>query len=146
MSDELSARNLKDDLEKVLASPAAKRWEIEHADLLVIWATLAPEGHDQDRYQAQLAWREYPGKRPSLKFRDPGTGRLDMPTAWPKASGLRPASLDSCMHWTEEGVQIHPEWANDANTRWNSHGNPLLRCLGWLQHILDTSYQGRFNG
>ncbi len=88
----------------------------------------------------------YPDQPPSLKFRDPATKRLDLPTAWPQVRGFRPNSLDACVSWCEEGFNLHPEWTNDLRLRWAARGNVLLKVLRILQGELDDHFQGRFKG
>lgn len=81
MSDELSALNLEEDFEKVLTVPEASRWKLEKAGPLEVWATMTPSSNAEESFQARLLWRVYPDEPPSLKFRDPATGRLDLPSA-----------------------------------------------------------------
>jgi hypothetical protein len=145
MSDDLSALNLQDDYDKALRSEDASRWKLERLGPLEVIAAVAPKGH-QDVFQARLLWSVYPGAAPSLKFRDPETGRLDMPSAWPKVRGFRPQSLDACVNWCAEGFAIHPEWRNDQRLRWDPRGNVLLKVLRILQEEMDNHYQGRFSG
>ena len=143
MSEQVSAFNLDDDLGEVLALPEASGWMLERVGPLEIWATLAPASHPAERFQARLVWSAYPDHAPSLKFRDPATGRLDLPTAWPQAPGFRPGSLDACVNWTAEGLALHPEWHGDPKYRWDPHGNVLLKILRLVQETLDDGYQGR---
>lgn len=143
MSEQLSALNLDDDLGEVLALPEASRWVIERAGPLEIWAMLTAAGHPAEHFHARLAWQSYPDQAPSLKFRDPATGRLDLPTAWPQAPGFRPSSLDACVNWSAEGLALHPEWQNDPNYRWDPRGNALLKILRLIQETLDDGFQGR---
>jgi hypothetical protein len=144
MSDaELSALNLEEDYTVVLRVEDAARWTLEHPDDLEVLATMSPAGAPEERYQARLLWASYPGAPPSLKFRDPATGRLDLPRAWPQAPGFRPSSLDACLSWTAEGQALHPEWARDPRYRWDPRGNVLLKVLRLLQEQLDDHYDGR---
>lgn len=143
MSDQLSALNLDDDLGEVLALPEASRWVIERAGPLEIWVMLTAVSYPAEQFQARLAWQSYPDQAPSLKFRDPATGRLDLPTAWPQAPGFRPSSLDACVNWSAEGLALHPEWQNDPNYRWDPRGNTLLKILRLIQETLDDGFQGR---
>jgi hypothetical protein len=106
---------------------------------------MSPSG-SAEVFQARLLWTEYPGQPPSLKFRDPATGRLDLPTAWPIVRGFRPASLDACVSWCAEGFNLHPEWRTDPKLRWVPHGNVLLKVLRILQGELDEFFQGRHRG
>ncbi len=143
MDAQLSELNLDEDLAKVQDLPEAARWTIERVGPLEIWVTLSPAGSPADRFQARLLWSVYPVQAPSLKFRDPVAGRLDQPSAWPQASGLRPGSLDACVNWTAEGLALHPEWQGDPKYRWDPRGNVVLKVLRLLQETLDESYQGR---
>lgn len=143
MSTELSELNLKDDYERVLTLPEAKQWVLEKPAALEVWATLAPASAPMERFQARLLWREYPGEAPSLKFRDPATGRLDVTSAWPKIRGFRPTSFDACVNYCAEGFALHPEWKTDLRYRWNPNGNVLLKLLRILQDEFDNHYDGR---
>lgn len=143
MSTELSELNLKDDYERVLTLPEAKQWVLEKPAALEVWATLAPASEPMERFQARLLWREYPGEAPSLKFRDPATGRLDVTSAWPKIRGFRPTSFDACVNYCAEGFALHPEWKTDLRYRWNPNGNVLLKLLRILQDEFDNHYDGR---
>ncbi len=144
MSQELSALNLQEDLEKALACEDAARWKLEKASPLEIFAKMSPASHPDEVFQARLIWSAYPDQPPSLKFRDPATGRLDLPTAWPQVRGFRPVSLDACVNWCAEGFALHPEWRNDPKLRWDPRGNVLLKVLRILQDELDNYFQGRF--
>lgn len=143
MTAELSALNLEDDYERVLTLPEAKRWVLEKPASLEIWATLAPTSAPADKFQARLLWSQYPGEAPSLKFRDPATGRLDVTSAWPKIRGFRPTSLDACVNYCSEGFGLHPEWRTDPRLRWSPQGNVLLKVLRILQDEFDNYYVGR---
>jgi hypothetical protein len=140
---QLSELNLDDDVEQVLALPEASQWTIERAGPLEVWVTLAPADVPTERFQARLAWNAYPDQAPSLKFRDPATGRLDLPSAWPQAPGFRPGSLDACVNWAAEGLALHPEWHGDRRYRWDPRGNALLKVLRLIQETLDEGFQGR---
>lgn len=144
MSDEFSKLNFRDDLEEVLTVPDAPRWILEKTGDLEVLATMSPQGVPDQHFQARLLWARYPDEPPSLKFRDPSTGRLDLPQAWPIIRGFRPQSLDACVNWCLEGFILHPEWRNDPRFRWNPNGNPLLRVLRQLREELDEYFQGRF--
>jgi len=146
MSQELSALNLQEDFEKLQACDDAARWKLEKPGPLEVLAGMSPAGNRDEVFQARLLWSAYPELPPSLKFRDPATGRLDMPTAWPMVRGFRPGSLDACVNWCAEGFALHPEWRNDAGIRWDPRGNVLLKVLRILQDELDNYYQGRFRG
>jgi hypothetical protein len=144
VTDELSHLNLRDDFAEAGTAPEATRWQLEMSGELEVLVTLAPGRQSAEKFQARLHWTRYPDCAPSLKFRDPKTGRLDMPQAWPVARGFRPQSLDACVNWCAEGLAIHPEWKNDPRFQWNPSGNPLLWVLRQLQEELDEYYQGRF--
>jgi hypothetical protein len=146
MSQELSALNLQEDFTKTLACSDAARWKLEKAGPLEVLASLSPAGHPNEVFQARLLWSVYPGQPPYLKFRDPATGSLGLPTAWPQVRGFRPTSLDACVSWCAEGFNLHPEWRNDPKYRWDSRGNILLKVLRILQEEMDDHYQGRYRG
>jgi len=146
MSDELSALNLRDDFAEVLTTEDFKRWVLELAAPLEVWAKMSPATKSEEIFQARLLWPRYPDDPPSLKFRDPATGRLDLPKAWPLVPGFRPNSLDACVSYCSEGFALHPEWRNDPRYRWDSRGNPLLKVLRILQQELDERFSGRYSG
>lgn len=144
MSVELSELNLDEDFRRVLAMPDAARWGLEKPARLEVWAMMGPASKPAERFQARLLWREYPGDAPpSLKFRDPATGRLDLASAWPKIRGFRPTSFDACVNYCAEGFALHPEWKNDPRYRWISNGNVLLKILRILQDEFDNHYEER---
>ena len=144
MSDELSVLNLRDDFAEAGDVPEAARWKLEMSSALEVLVTLAPVRAPDEIFQVRLLWTRYPDCPPSLKFRDPKSGRLDMPQAWPVGRGFRPQSLDACVNWCSEGFALHPEWRTDPRWKWNSSGNPLLWVLRQLQEELDHYYGGRF--
>lgn len=144
MSDEFSRLNLRDDFEEAAGVPDASRWKLELAAELEVLATMSAATAQDEYFQARLLWKKYPDEAPSLKFRDPTTGRLDLPQAWPLVRGFRPQSLDACVNWCAEGFGLHPEWQTDLRWRWNSSGNPLLWVLRQLQEEFDQYYQGRY--
>jgi hypothetical protein len=146
VDDDLSVLNLDDDYAEVLTTADVARWELTRSGPLEIWASMAPESTPGERYQARLLWSRYPETAPSLKFRDPETGRLELPTAWPQVRGFRPTSFDACVNWCAEGLALHPEWTSDPAYRWDPRGNPLLRVVRTLQDELDHYYGGRFAG
>jgi hypothetical protein len=111
---------------------------------LEVLAMMSPESAPTERFQARLLWTRYPDDPPSLKFRDPSTGRLDLPQAWPIVRGFRPQSLDACVNWCSEGFALHPEWKADPRLKWNPNGNRLLFVLRQVQEELDDHFQGRF--
>jgi hypothetical protein len=144
MSDDLSKLNINDDFAESTGVSDAARWRLEMPGDLEILATMSPVSGTTEQFQARLLWAKYPDDPPSLKFRDPLTGRIDLPQAWPIIRGFRPQSLDACVNWCSEGFALHPEWRTDARFRWNPNGNSLLWVLRRLQEELDDHYQGRF--
>ncbi|HEV2328463.1 MAG TPA: hypothetical protein VGY56_06710 [Verrucomicrobiae bacterium] len=144
MSDELSELNFRQDLQEALQAEDALRWKIEQVAPLGIYVSLSPASAPGEMFQARLLWKIYPGEPPSLKFRDPATCRLDLPTAWPVVRGFRPQSLDACVNYCVEGFNLHPEWKNDANLKWSDVGNRLLWVVRRLQDELDNHYTKRF--
>ena len=144
MSDELSQLNFGDDFAEATGVSEASRWTLEMPADLEVLATMSPATAPTERFQARLQWTKYPDDPPSLKFRDPATGRLDLPQAWPIVRGFRPQSLDACVNWCSEGFALHPEWKADPRLRWNPNGNRLLFVLRQIQEELDDYFQGRF--
>jgi hypothetical protein len=146
LTPSLAVMNFSDDLKAASAVADAARWKLEYKGGLELWANVSPREAAGENFIARLFWADYPGNRPpSVKFVDSATGRLDVPKAWPKANGFRPASLDICANWTAEGFNIHPEWAQ-TDARWVATGNVILRVLRILQSELDASFAGRFDG
>jgi hypothetical protein len=144
MSRELSELNLQEDFEKVHSCEDSSRWVLAKEGTLGMWVSMYPLEHPEEVFQARLLWVAYPEKAPSLKFRDPASGRLDLPTAWPILPGFRPTSLDACVNWCAEGFAVHPEWRNDPKLKWDSRGNALLKVLRILQFEFDNHFQGRY--
>jgi hypothetical protein len=143
MGDELSKLNFKDDFEEALSAADAARWKLTMLGDLGVVATMHPANVPTELFEEQLLWAKYPDQPPSLKFRDPATGRLDMSQAWPMVRGFRPQSLDACVNYCLEGFNLHPEWKTDPRFAWDPGHNPLLRVLRTLQDELDNYYQGR---
>src|SRR5215467_12294060 len=117
MADELSILNLRDDFEEAAGVSDAARWKLEMPGPLEVLVTLSSSTALSEKFQARLLWTKYPDDPPSLKFRDPATGRLDLPQAWPVVRGFRPQSLDACVNWCSEGFVLHPEWKTDPRLR-----------------------------
>ncbi|MGH7271030.1 MAG: hypothetical protein ACREJ3_11420 [Polyangiaceae bacterium] len=140
---ELSALNLQADYDVVLTTPDASRWVLEKPGALEVLVTMSSVGAPAEKFQARFLWVAYPDDPPSMKFRDPATGRLDLPTAWPLIRGFRPPSLDACVNWCLEGFVLHPEWRQDARFRWTTDGNVLLKVLRILQGEIDEHFTGR---
>jgi hypothetical protein len=143
MADELSRLSFEQDLADALGVEDAARWKVSRGGELELLVEVASAKAPVEIFQAHFRWPEYPGLA-SMKFRDPATGRLDMPTAWPVVRGFRPATLDACVNWTLEGFNLHPEWRNDPNFKWNPSWNAVLRTLRTLQNEMDDHYTGRF--
>lgn len=135
--------NLRDDYDECTTAPDAGRWCLVKEGPLEVWATVYPSSKPEEKFQARLFWDKYPDNAPSLKFRDPETGRLDLSRAWPVARGFRPNSLDACVNWTAEGFKLHPDWANSPTLRWDPRGNVLLKVLRTLVSELDDHFKGR---
>lgn len=139
----LSALNLKQDLDEVLALPESSRWKLEIGSELEVLFTFCSARAPQDLFQARLLWGVYPGEPPSLKFRDIKSG-AQTAQSWPQnVPGFRPDSQDACLNICSEGFALHGEWKNDPRYRWNTRGNVLLSVLRELQLMLDTHYFGR---
>jgi hypothetical protein len=144
VSDELSELNFETDLAEILQAEDSSRWKIAKGGALEIFIALSSAKDPENLFHARLLWIVYPGEAPSLKFRDPATGRLDIPETWPVVRGFRPNTLDACVNWCSEGFTIHPEWKNDPNIKWNSSGNVLLKVIRTLQTEMDEHYVKRF--
>lgn len=142
--DELAKLNLGDDLAEATSTEDASRWELRTGEAGEVRALMFPSSAEAERFDARLLWSDYPGDLPSLKFRNLQTDSLTDPRAWPVVRGFRPATLDSCVNWTKEGMALHAEWRTDPRYRWDPSGNPLLRVLRTLQYELDYHYGGRF--
>lgn len=144
MGESISALNLKQDFEEALKCKDAARWTLKLIEPLAVTVALSSVLFPKEVFEARLLWAAYPDNPPSLKFQDPATGRLDMPTAWPVAKGFRPGNLDACVSWSSEGFSLHPEWRADPKFRWDSGGSVLLKVLRFLQDVLDETCAGRF--
>lgn len=143
-TNELSELNLNDDFHQIIGMEEAARWKLEKPGPLEVWCTMFSTREPDEMYQVRLLWQSYPGEAPSMKFREPATGRLDVPGAWPRVPGFRPTSLDACVNWCAEGLTLHPEWKKDLRYSWNPNGNVLLKVLRILQEQLDERCEGRF--
>ena len=144
MVDELSQLNFLQDLDEALKVGEAQQWKVEKVSALEIYVEISSAKAPAEKFQLRLHWSIYPDEPPSIKFRDPQSGRLDMPTAWPVVRGFRPANLDTCVNYSSEGFVTHPEWKKDANLKWNPNGNSVLRILRTLQNEMDEHFEGRF--
>lgn len=144
ITNELCQLNLVDDFQETLGTDEADRWKLEMPGPLEVWCTLYSLHAPDELYQVRLLWQSYPDEAPSMKFREPATGRLDILGAWPIAPGFRPTSMDACVNWCAEGLALHPEWLHDPRYAWSSNGNVLLKVLRILQEHLDENCKGRF--
>lgn len=129
-------------LEEVQELPDAGRWSFERDDSvpLGVFITMHPLCNSKELFKARLRWEDY-FKPASLKFIDMSTGGYSNPRAWPRCFGFRPGSLDACLPWTQEGHQLHPEWAQSGV--FPKVEAPLQFALLNVQSSLDNSYQGR---
>jgi len=139
----LSERNLEGDFLEATTAGGGDRWKLTRPAPLEVHAVVSSGKHPEERFTARLLWTHYPDSPPSLKFIDAASGRLDLPSAWPMLRGFRPASLDTCVNWTSEGMNLHPEWRDDPKFRWDRRGNVLLRTLQTLIAELDEFCEGR---
>ncbi|TBR36062.1 MULTISPECIES: hypothetical protein [Dyella] len=132
------------ELIEVKALPEAARWTLERDDTvpLGLRALMHPAKHPSDRYMAQLHWGGLFNPA-SLKFLNLETRADNDPTAWPQCYGFRPANLDACVSWTQEGHRLHPEWAQSGRAAFRQPERPVRFALLQLQHELDTTYVGR---
>jgi hypothetical protein len=131
-------------LAELRALPNATRWRLERGSptLLEVHVDMHPRTAPSERFRARLRWQDY-SKPFSLKFIDPETGRDDDPRAWPIFQGSRPASLDACVPYTEEGVRLHPEWQASPTNAYKAPESPLQFAVLTLQNLLDNTYGGR---
>lgn len=120
----------------------ADTWSAELAGPLEVFVTFVPGQHSTENFYARLAWDRYPDHPPSVLFRDPDTGRLDVPQAWPTGGPFRPMT-GLCVNYTREGFGMHPEWVSDARFRWRTDGNVLLKVIRLMQDSFDHEYAGR---
>lgn len=131
-----------DDWNSLRDATDASRWELGRGSAMEVFATMRPVGSPAEAFSARLAWTMYPGV-PSIKFREPATGRLDVPTAWPTGGPFRPAACCICANYTAEGFQMHIEWVDDPRFRWTNDGNVIVKALRLLQDDLDQFFAGR---
>jgi len=120
----------------------ADTWSAELVGALEVWVTFVPANHPSELFCARLDWDRYPDHPPSVLFRDPVTGRLDVPNAWPTGGPFRPM-IGLCVNYTREGFALHPEWVSDARFRWRTDGNVLLKVVRHMQDSFDHEYAGR---
>lgn len=132
------------ELGDVAALPEAVRWKIERdtAVPLGIFSTLYSIKNPEEIYLARLRWTKL-FEPPSLKFLVLDTRAESDRRAWPKCRGFRPANLDACVSWTEEGHRLHPEWRASPKTAFKVPEKPVHFALLTLQHELDLYYDGR---
>jgi hypothetical protein len=121
----------------------ADTWSAALVGSLEVWVTFTPAQHPKERLFARLVWDRYPDHAPSVLFRDPETGRLDVPRAWPTGGPFRPMQ-GLCVNYTREGFGLHPEWVSDPRLRWRTDGNALLKVIRLMQDSFDTEYAGRY--
>lgn len=141
--DEFQKASFSQDLEALLASELAQRWTIQKTGDLEVTVGMAARKAPNDPFIARLQWSKYPDGLPCLKFLDAVGGSDTNKSAWPTGQGMRPDSLDTCMHWTAEGHGLHPEWKNARGYGLNPDGNVLLQALTFLQQWFDIEYKGR---
>lgn len=140
---ELAKLALDEDFEEAIKAVDSDRWSLARKGDLEVWVTLSPESRPTEAFTARLLWTTYPGDLPpSVKFVDPATGRLGVPSAWPTGSGFRPPN-DICANWCSEGYDTHPEWRTDAAIRLKIRGNALLMIVRVLKQELDVHCTGR---
>jgi hypothetical protein len=144
MATELELKLFADELEDVRELPEARRWELAQDPEvpLGVFAVMHPRSKPAERFKARIRWSDYFGPF-SLKFVNLTTGADTDRAAWPQCFGFRPASLDACLPWTEEGHRLHPEWKNSSRQSFPSVEAPLQHALLRLQSSLDNTYQGR---
>lgn len=129
-------------LPQVSDREAADRWSAALVAPLEVHVDLSPLSHPEQLFQACLLWEVYPDLPPSLVFRDPATGRTDIPRAWPTGGPFRPTS-GLCVNYTKEGFALHPEWATDPRLKWRTTGNAVLKVIRLLQDDMDNHFSGR---
>jgi len=144
MATELELALFGQELEEIKLLPEAPRWAIErdHEVPLGLYATMHPLAHPDHRYKARIRWTNYFAPF-SLKFVNLRTNSDGEPSAWPKCYGFRPSSLDVCLPWTAEGLQLHPEWRTSARHAVAVIDAPMQHALLRVQDSLDNTYEGR---
>ncbi len=132
------------ELVDVAALPEAVRWNVERDTVvpLGILVTASSTKNPEEVYVARLRWTQL-FDPPSLKFLTLDTRVESDARAWPKCRGFRPANLDACVSWTEEGHKLHPEWRASPKTAFKTPEKPVQFALLTLQHELDVYYSGR---
>ena len=122
----------------------ASRWQLERETEfpLGLLAVMYSAKDPSQLYKARFRWTDLFGPF-SLKFIDIETGGDTNPRAWPRCTGFAPQSLFACIPLTVEGHFHHPEWVRSAATRFPATNVPLQFALLSVQHILDSSYEGR---
>ena len=132
------------ELVEVRELPEASRWNLERDEAvpLGLRVKMRPANHLAESYLARLRWGGLFSPA-SLKFLNLETLAENDPTAWPQCFGFRPAQLDACVSWTQEGHKLHPEWAQSKGAAFRPPERPVQFALLQLQHELDTSYTGR---
>jgi hypothetical protein len=135
-----------DEMVKVRGLPEAGRWKLGRDESVPLGLTV--ELHSikapTDLYLARFRWANY-FQAPSLKFLHRQSGADNDPSAWPLCTGFRPTSLDACVAWTMEGHAVHPDWAGSPRAAFVPPEAPMQSALLNLQHVLDTTYTGRWS-
>lgn len=132
-------------LGEVAKLPNASRWKIQREKVvpLGLLVTMHPASNPADLYQARLRWNGDLFGPFSLQFINPETGADREASAWPNCAGFSPTAFVACIHITEEGHRLHPEWRANPATRFPETDTPVTFAIEAVQTILDTSYQGR---
>jgi hypothetical protein len=130
------------DLEEVSAVAAERGWKVRSPGDGVAEVRMT-SAIDKEAYWLRLVGDAYPHPCSILPF-DPATGSTAVRAAWPACTGFRPTT-DLCLNLSSEGFALHPQWASDPTTAFDTSGNPLLRVLEEVQLLLNTpgKYQGR---
>ena len=144
MATDFELADFERQMREVLELPEAVRWVLERDDSvpLGVFATMHPRSHPEELFEARVRWTDL-YKPPSLKFVNPASRSDTDPQTWPRCFGFRPASLDACLPWTEEGHRHHPEWRGAPATAFPTVDAPIQFALLNVQFSLDNSYQGR---
>lgn len=145
MSADFESELLRHDVGAIAQAEDADRWRVQLVGPFEVWVTLAPMIAPTESFQGRFIWDRYPDAPPSLVFREPATGRIDLPRAWPTGGPFRPMT-GLCVSYTKEGFGMHPEWVSDPTCRWSPAGNVMLKVIRLLQEDFDTSFAGRYPG
>ena len=142
--DEFQKASFDQDVDEVLAGELTERLKVEKTAELEVTVCLASSKAPAEEFIARLRWVKYPDGLPSVKFLDAVGGSDTNKSAWPTGRGMRPDSLDTCMHWTAEGHALHPEWRHARGYGLNVEGNVVEQALVFLQQWFDIEYTGRY--